>query len=173
MRIGILSLAFFILGAALTGPLPARAQRKDYLSAVEADKIRDAVTPSLRIKLFLSFAAARIKRLQYELDHPGGSLRGDERLNGALNSYADCVDEAADLIDLGVEKQQDISDGIKEMQDRGPEFLAYLKELAARGTEVEPYRYNLDDAIEATLDAIKTADQAVGEVAPPPVRRRP
>jgi len=33
------------------------------------------------------------------------------------------------LIQLGVEKQQDIRDAIKEMQSRAPEFLAYLKEL--------------------------------------------
>ena len=52
-------------------PLAADAQtQKDYLSSLEADKIREADTPNERITLFLSFADDRIKKLQYELEHP-------------------------------------------------------------------------------------------------------
>src|SRR5256885_887615 len=36
------------------------AQEKDYLSALEADKIRDAETSAERIKLFLTFTEARL-----------------------------------------------------------------------------------------------------------------
>jgi hypothetical protein len=41
--------------------------QKDYLSETEADKIRDAVTPPERIKLYISFADDRLKKFQYEL----------------------------------------------------------------------------------------------------------
>src|SRR5437870_8667669 len=37
----------------------AAAPQKDYLSALEADKIRDAETPNERIRLFLTFAEDR------------------------------------------------------------------------------------------------------------------
>ena len=90
-----------------------------------------------------------------------------------INAYTGCIDDASDAIELGVDKQQDIRDGIKDMQSHAPEFLAYLKELAAKGQAVEPYKDNLDDAIDATNDAIKVADEAIKENAPPPVRRRP
>src|SRR5579859_5582185 len=43
-------------------------QRKEYLSEAEADKIRDADTPSERMKLFISFADDRLKKFQYELN---------------------------------------------------------------------------------------------------------
>jgi len=42
--------------------VPSRAGQKDYLSAVEADKIRDAETTNERIKLFLTFADDRLKK---------------------------------------------------------------------------------------------------------------
>ncbi len=151
---------------------PAFAQKKDYLSDSEADKIRDAETASERIKLFISFAADRIKKLQYEFAHPG-ELHRQERINALINAYAGCIDDGSDLIQLGVEKQQDIRDAIKEMQSRAPEFLAYLKELSAKGQTVEPYKENLSDAIDATNDAIRDAAEAIKENAPPPVRRRP
>jgi hypothetical protein len=166
-------LASFLCAAGIRAAgSPTFAQKKDYLSEVEADKIRDADTPAIRIKLFISFAADRIKKLQYEFAHPG-ELHRDERINALINAYAGCIDDGSDLIQLGVEKQQDIRDAIKEMQSRAPEFLAYLKELSAKGKAAEPYKDNLDDAIDATNEAIRDAAEALKENAPPPVRRRP
>jgi hypothetical protein len=100
-------------------------------------------------------------------------LHRDDRINTLINAYAGCIDDGSDLIQLGVEKQQDIRDAIKEMQSRAPEFLAYLKELSAKGRSVEQFKDNLDDAIDATNGAIRDAADALKENAPPPVRRRP
>jgi hypothetical protein len=172
MRVGALSLA--LLFAAPLFSSPARPQKKDYLTDAEADKIRDAETPGQRIVLFVTFAGERIKKLQYEFTHTGsGELHREDTINSLINSYTGCVDDAADLIELGVDKQQDIREGIKQMQTHGPEFLTYLKELDAKGAEVEPYKDNLDDAVEATTDALKSADTGDKELAPPPVRRNP
>jgi hypothetical protein len=168
-----LVLAAFLCAAGITSASsPAFAQKKDYLSDAEADKIRDSDTTSERIKLFISFAADRIKKLQYEFAHPG-ELHRDERINTLINAYSGCIDDGSDLIQLGAEKQQDIRDAIKEMQSRAPEFLAYLKELSAKGRSVEQFKDNLGDAIDATNDAIRDAADALKENAPPPVRRRP
>ncbi len=163
----------------LASLLPAGAvplavqQKKDYLTEIEADKIRDAETPSARIKLFLAFAADRIKKLQYELPRPSENPRQRaERLNSLLNAYTGCVDDAAELIELGREKQEDVHAGVKEMLAKGKEFLAYLEELAKTGPDRESYRANLEDAIEGTRDALKEAEKAAKEIAPPPVRRK-
>ena len=76
-------------------PVYARAaQEKDYLSALEADKIRDAETSNERIRLFLAFAEDRLKKFQYELEHPSSNRHGD-MLNALLNAYIGCVDDAA------------------------------------------------------------------------------
>ena len=81
-----LVLATFLCAAGFTvATSPAFAQRKDYLSDAESDKIRDAETTSERIKLFISFAADRVKKLQYEFAHPG-ELHRDERINTLINA---------------------------------------------------------------------------------------
>jgi hypothetical protein len=151
----------------------AYAQKRDYLSDTEDTQIRDSDTPADRIKLFVSFAADRIKKLQYEFAHPGDSLHRSDRLNAMINGYTGCVDDASDLIELGVDKQQNIREAIKDMQAHAPDFLSYLKGLEAKGGEAADYKDNLDDAIDSTNDAIRTADDAIKELAPPPVRRKP
>src|ERR1700687_630345 len=147
------------------------AQQKDYLSALEADKIRDAETTNERIKLFLTFADDRLKKFQYELDHPS-SNRHSDMLNSLLNAYVSCVDDAADLIQLGIEKQDNIRQGVDMMTARTKAFLAVLEKLSTDGTERELYKDTLDDAIEGTRDAMNDAEKAKKKVAPPPVRRK-
>ncbi len=133
----LLLLAFSLLVAPPFVRAGAR-QQKDYLSALEADKIRDAETVNERIKLFLMFAEDRLKKFQYELEHPSSNRHGD-MLNSLLNAYVGCVDDAADLIQLGIEKQENIRQGIDLMTSRTKEFLAVLGKLptcaAARTTE--------------------------------------
>jgi len=89
---------------------PAQVPEKDYLSNIEADKIRDAETPNERIKLFIMFADGRIKKFQYELQHPS-QTNHEQQLNYLMNSYIGCVDDAADLVQLGIEKQQNVRAG--------------------------------------------------------------
>jgi hypothetical protein len=164
----------FLASCLLAAPLLTRArtpQQKDYLTALEADKIRDAETVNERIRLFLTFADDRLKKFQYELDHPS-SNRHTDMLNSLLNAYVGCVDDAADLIQLGIEKQDNIRKGIDLMTARTKEFLVVLEKLSTDGAEREFYKDNLDDAIEGTRDAMNDAEKAKKKVAPPPIRRK-
>ena len=149
----------------------AQAVKKDYLSDYEADKIRDAETPNERIKLFVQFADERLKKFQYELDHPSAS-RHSEMLNYLMNSYIGCVDDASDLIQEGIEKQQNVRAGVDLMTNKAKEFLETLKKISADAKEIDIYKLNLDDAIEGTQDAINDAEKAKKSVAPPPTRRK-
>jgi len=149
----------------------AQAIQKDYLSNLEADKIRDAETPNERIKLYIQFADDRLKKFQYELDHPS-QTRHAEMLNYLMNSYIGCVDDASDLIQEGIEKQQNIRAGIDLMYGKAKEFLEALKKISADAKEIEIYKFNLDDAIEGTLEAISDAEKAKKNVAPAPTRRK-
>lgn len=157
----------------LLGPLlhARAAQEKDYLSALEADKIRDAETSTERIRLFLTFAEDRLKKFQYEIEHPS-SNHHVEMLNALLNAYIGCVDDAADVMQLGIEKQENIRKGIDLMASRTKDFLPILEKLSADGPELETYKDNLDDAIEGTRDAMNDAEKAKKKVAPPPIRRK-
>jgi hypothetical protein len=151
--------------------VPSLAAQKDYLSALESDKIRDADGTNERIKLFLTFADDRLKKFQYELQHPS-SNKHPEMLNALMNAYVGCVDDAADLVQLGIQKQENIRAGIDLMAGKTKEFLQALEKLSTDGVEIDIYKDNLDDAIEGTRDAMNDAEKAKKAVAPPPVRRK-
>ena len=153
------------------GDLRAQFEQKDYLSPMESDKIRDAETTNDRLKLFVTFADDRLKKFQYELQHPSANRHG-EMLNGLMNGYVGCLDDAADLMQLGIEKQENIRSGIDLINTKAKEFLEALNKIATDKVDIDIYKDNLDDAIEGTKDAITDSDKAKKSVAPPPVRRK-
>jgi hypothetical protein len=151
--------------------LYAQQDQKDYLSPMESDKIRDAETTNARIILFVTYADDRLKKFQYELQHPS-SNRHAELLNALMNGYSGCLDDAADLMQLGIEKQENIRQGVDLIAARAKEFLDALNKIAADKIDIDIYKDNLDDAIEGTRDAMNDAEKAKKAVAPPPVRRK-
>ena len=151
----------------------AAPQKKDYLSEQEADKIRDAYTPGERIPLFISFAEDRLMKFQYELSRTAKERNRTELLNSLMNAYSGCMDDAADQIDVAQEKQQDVHTGLKLMRTKGKEFLDILEKLDKDGPELDTYRDTLEDAIEATKDALSDANDADKAMPPAPVRRKP
>ena len=151
----------------------AQEEKKDYLTDAEGDRIRDAVTPPERMKLFVEFAGDRLKKFQYELTRTVPEGRRAEILNGLLNAYAGCIDDAADQIEAAREKQVDIRASLKIMQTKGKEFLEALQKINQGGPEYDTYKDTLQDAIEGTQDALSDVDKALKELNTAPVRRKP
>jgi hypothetical protein len=157
--------------AGIAGCAWAQAPDKDYLSSYEADKIRDAETPNERIKLFVEFADDKLKKFQYELEHPA-QTNHSQQLNYLMNAYIGCLDDAAELMQESVDKQQNVRAGVDLIASRSKEFLQVLKKIQTDGKELDVYKDNLEDAIEGTADAMNDAEKAKKNVAPPPVRRK-
>jgi len=147
-------------------------QLRDYLSDEEADKIRDAREPAQRIKLYMTFAEDRLSKFEYELHRNVQERRRGEILNGLLNGYSGCVDDAADQIALAIEKHADIHEALKMMRTKDTQFLETLQKYDKDGPELDTYRETLEDAIEGTKDALSDIDEAQKESQAPPVRRK-
>lgn len=162
-----------IMSLASSRTRSAQDPQKDYLTETEADKIRDAVTPPERIKLYISFADDRLKKFQYELTRKTPEGRRGEILNGLLNDYIGCMDDAADQIEVARDKQIDIRGQLKLIESKGKEFLEVLQKINQGGPELDTYKDTLQDAIEGTKDAVTDADKASKELTPVPVRRKP
>ena len=173
------NLALFILPAGLIFTVASAraanpaAQKKEYLTESEADKIREAVEPGERIKLYISFAEDRLKKFQYELTRQTPDRRRGEMLNSLLNDYAGCIDDATDQIGLAREKQADIRASLKIFKSKGKDFSDALQKLDQGGPEFDTYKDTLEDAIESTKDALTDVDEAQKELSPAPVRRKP
>ena len=168
----ILSAGLIFTVASARAANPA-AQKKEYLTESEADKIRDAVEPGERIKLYISFAEDRLKKFQYELTRQTPDRRRGEMLNSLLNDYAGCIDDATDQIGLAREKQADIRASLKIFKSKGKDFSDALQKLDQGGPEFDTYKDTLEDAIESTKDALTDVDEAQKELSPAPVRRKP
>jgi hypothetical protein len=172
-RFAILGIAAWTLAGPALARVPGRQQQlKDYLSEAEADKIRDAREPSERIKLYMTFAEDRLTKFEYEINRTEQERRRSEILNGLLNGYAGCVDDAADQIALAREKHLDIREALKLMQTKDKHFLELLQKYDKDGPELDTYRDTLEDAIDGTKDALSDVDEAQKEVQAPPVRRK-
>jgi hypothetical protein len=166
-------LAALICSIALVGAANPAPQKKEYLTDAESDKIREAVDPGDRIKLFVSFAEDRLKKFQYEAARKPADRRRSEMLNSLMNAYAGCIDDAADQIGLAREKQVEIRSALKVFKSKGKEFLVTLQKIGSDDPELATYKDTLDDAIEATKDALTDIDDAEKELSPAPVRRKP
>ena len=161
-----------LLGASMGMISTATAQRKEYLSDAEADKIRGAATPAERIELYMTFADDRLKKFDYEIHRSVPEARRSEILNGLLNGYVGCVDDAADQIDAAHEKHLDIRDALKKMKEKDKGFLEILEKYDMPGPDLETYEDTLEDAIDGTKEAISDAEDAEKETPSGPVRRK-
>jgi hypothetical protein len=178
MRTTQLVIGLLVALCAATGARPAvrsaasPQDRKDYLSEGEANQIRDAYEPAARITLYVQFAEDRLKKFQYELNRKVQDRRRAEVLNNMLNAYTGCMDDAADQIAVGQERQADIHGALKLMKSKGNEFLDILEKLREKGQELDTYKDTLLDAIDGTKDALTDVENAQKTAAPPPVRRK-
>lgn len=153
--------------------LAARPQSHDYLSDEEAGKIRNAATPSERIKLYMSFAEDRLQKFQYELNRTAPERDRSEVLNGLLNGYEGCMDDASDEIDDARYKQADIHGALKLMNAKSKSFLAQLQKYSKNGRYLSDYSDTLQDAIDSTHDALSNVAEAQKHGLPAVVRRKP
>jgi hypothetical protein len=173
MRTSALLCCCALVAAMLIPTAFAQEEKKDYLTGAEADQIRDARLPADRIPLFVRFANARLKQFQYDLDHKRTENRRSENLNGLLNAYASCVDDAADQVELAMQMERDIRSAVKDFQTQAKAFLDTLQKLKQDGPELDTYGDTLDDAIDATQDALTDLEKAAKQTSQPPVRRKP
>lgn len=158
--------------APAAGAASAQLPKKEYLSPLEADQIRDAPTISDRVKLFLGFAADRLRKIDYELQRKEKDRAWRERVASLINAYTGCVDDGADALEGGLQKQENLRAGVKEVEKRTKEFLPKLQEF--RETEqLKDFKPDLEDAIQATEEAAKTAQDVSKEISAAPERRKP
>jgi len=155
-------------------PRPGAPQeKKNYLTELEADKIRDAMDPGDRIRLYISFAEERLKNFEYELTRKSPEGRRAEILNSLLNGYIGCVDDGTDEIEIARQRQVDIRAALKLFQSKDKEFLARLAKIDKNSPDYDMYSDTLADAIEGTQEDLKDVENALKELNPAPVRRKP
>jgi hypothetical protein len=151
VRAGLASCVVFLLLS------PALAQVKhDPLTSPEVDQLRDtAMDPDLRLKLYVTFARARLVELEKARSDPKTNDRGLATHDG-LQDFLDVYDELNENVDTYADRKADLRKVLKIVIDGDAEFQAKLRALRDDATgkkeEMAQYEFLLTNALE-TLDS--------------------
>ncbi|MCZ2148710.1 MAG: hypothetical protein LC126_13145 [Bryobacterales bacterium] len=142
-------------------PAPLAAQ-KDFLTADEADQVREVQEPNERLKLYLKFARQRIALVENFLskDKAGRSAM----IHETLDEYNKIIEAIDTVSDDALRRHIDITEGTKAVAGAEKEMLARLQRIQANKTrDFSRYENALSNAIENTSVSAELAETDVKE----------
>jgi hypothetical protein len=151
-----------LLVCAIWVVLPAAAQHRDFLTADEADQVRLAQEPNVRLKLYLDFARQRLDQLDQLLarEKPGRSALAHD----LLEDYTKIVEAIDTVADDALKRKVAIDEGYKVVLESQKAMLEQLKKIRdAKPKDIARYEFALDQAIDATEDSLDSGEQDLAE----------
>jgi hypothetical protein len=152
---------FYICVLLVCGAIPVSAQR-DFLTADEVDKVREAQDPNERLNLYLYFARQRLDQLQQLIskDKKGRSLM----VRDLLEDYANIIDAIDTVSDDALKRKVDVSVGTAAVSAAEKGFLEKLKKIQDHPPQdIEMFEIALREAIDNTSDSIDLAKSDVNQ----------
>ncbi len=146
---------WLLLAVLCTVPL-VRAER-DFLTADEADQVREAQDPNDRLQLYIQFARQRIDQAQQLLakDKPGRSIL----VHDLLEDYNHIIDAIDTVSDDALKRKLPIGVGLTAVSAGEKVLLETLKKMeAGHPKDFARYEFALKQAIESTNDGINLAN---------------
>jgi hypothetical protein len=140
-----------------------RAEKGDYLTDAEADKLRDAQDPSERIGVFLEFAQARLARID-EFRHAPEDSKYDTGpfLDRLMGQYVSITDELKSWIQTQYDHRADMRRGLRKLLEAGPKQLEQLSQMQKTpDVYAADYASSLHDAVADFSDLLDGATKAL------------
>jgi len=145
------------LALALLLALPLAAQ-KDFLTADEADQVREVQAPNDRLKLYLKFAKLRIDLLQQLVakEKPGRSVL----IHDTLEEFTQIIEAIDTVSEDAMKKRADLALGMVAVANAESEMTGNLRKIAEMELKDSArYKFALDQAIETVQDSLDMASQ--------------
>jgi len=156
--------AAFLMSAFAPAPT-ARAQKPDYASDEEEDKIRDAQDPSDRIEVYLTLAQSRLDRITEFRSKPmDPQYDNGGYIDTLLDQYISITDDLKNWIQDQYDRKADMRKGLQKALEVGPKQLADLRRIQeSHDAYTADYAKSLRDAQDDFTDALDGATKALGD----------
>ncbi len=132
--------------------------QKDFLTADEADQIRLAQDPNIRLQTYLMFARQRIDLIEQTLkkEKPGRS----GLVHDYLDEYTKIIEAIDTVADDALRRKLNIDEGIREVYKIEKDLLEKLNRIQeSKPKDVSRYEFSLTQAIEVTTDSMVFAKE--------------
>jgi hypothetical protein len=141
--------------------VPLCAQRRDFLTADEADQIREAQEPVDRLKLYAKFARQRVSLAEqlWARERPGRSAL----IRDALEDYSRIIDAIDAVVDDALQRKLEVGGGLNAVVAMQKETIPILQKIEETPPDdIGRYQFVLQQAIETAMDSMEMAQQDMG-----------
>ena len=130
------------------------AADRDFLTTDEADQIRLAQEPDVRLKLYVDFAKQRVDLVQNLLSEEKAGR--STMVHEVLEDYTKIVEAIDTVADDALLRGLKPEEGIKAVVEAEKAFIATLEQVQDSGArDLERFRFVLVTAIETTQDSLE------------------
>ena len=137
-------------------------QERDFLTADEADQIREAQEPNLRLKLYVKFARERVELLKQLLATEKAGRTA--LIHDTLEDYTKVIEAIDTVADDALKRKLPITEGMKLVADAEKEMTEALKKLDEKpGKDYSRYEFAMKQAIETTQDSTELSSEDLAQ----------